>query len=48
MNKEIEQQRLKLEEKRKNLEKERAAFEMVSKDMEEMRRVNTMEMNAKE
>lgn len=48
MNKEIEQQRQKLEEKRKNLEKEKAAFEMISKDVEELRRVNTMELNAKE
>lgn len=48
MNREIEQQRLKLEEKRKMFEKEKAAFELVSRDIEEINRVNTMEMNAKE
>ena len=48
MNREIESQRQKLEEKRKTLEKEKAAFDIVSKDMEEMVRNNTMELNVKE
>jgi len=48
MNREIELQKIKLEEKRQMFEKERAAFELVSGDMEEINRVNTMELNAKE
>ena len=45
MTKKLEQQRLELEEKRALFEKEKAAFEMVSKDMEEIRRVNTLDVN---
>jgi len=48
MNKDIEKQRIALEEKRKAFETEKSAFEVFSRDVEEMRRVNTMEMNNKE
>lgn len=48
MTKKLEQQRLELEEKRAAFEKEKAAFELVSKDMEEIRRVNTLDVNMRE
>lgn len=48
MTKKLEQQRLELEEKRNSFEKEKAAFELVSKDMEEIRRVNTLDANMRE
>jgi hypothetical protein len=48
MNKMLDLQRLELEDKRVAFEKEKAAFELVSRDMEEMRRANTFDMNAKE
>lgn len=48
MAKKLEQQRQELEERRIAFEKEKAAFELVSKDMEEIRRVNTLDLNMKE
>ncbi len=48
MTKKLEQQRHELEEKRAHFEKEKAAFELVSKDMEEIRRVNTLDVNMRE
>lgn len=48
MSKKLEQQRLEIEEKRAAYEKEKAAFELVSKDMEEIRRVNTLDVNMRE
>ncbi|KPM02775.1 septin-7-like protein [Sarcoptes scabiei] len=48
MAKKLEQQRQELEERRIAFEKEKAAFELVSKDMEEIRRVNTLDLNMKD
>lgn len=48
MTKKLEQQRLELEEKRATFEKEKNAFELVSKDMEEIRRVNTLDIGMRE
>lgn len=48
MTKKLEQQRHELEEKRAHFEKEKAAFELVSKDMEEIRRVNTLDVNMRD
>lgn len=45
MLKKLEQQRQELEDKRASFQKEKAAFELVSKDMEEIRRVNTLDVN---
>ena len=45
MVKKLDQQRAELAEKRAAFEKEKAAFELVSKDMEEIRRVNTLDVN---
>lgn len=39
MNKNLEAQRQEMEDRRQAYEKEKAAFELVSRDMEEMRRV---------
>jgi len=44
----LEQQRQELEERRLTFEKELAAFELISKDMEEMRRMNTLDNNMRE
>lgn len=44
----LEQQRLELEDKRQVYEKEKAAFDLVSKDMEEYRRASTLEANSRE
>lgn len=48
MAKKLEQQRQEVDERRAAFEKEKAAFELVSKDMEEIRRVNTLDLNMKE
>ena len=48
MIKKLEQQRQELEERRSAFEKELAAFELISKDMEEMRRINTLDNNLRE
>ncbi|CAG2122913.1 unnamed protein product [Medioppia subpectinata] len=43
MIKKLEQQRQELDERRKAYQKDLEAFELISKDMEEIRRVNTMD-----
>lgn len=48
MNITLELQRKELEQKREAYEKERAAFEMVSLEMDEMRRASTLEANSRE
>ncbi|XP_046914284.1 septin 7-like protein pnut isoform X3 [Dermatophagoides farinae] len=48
MAKKLEQQRQEVDERRAAFEKEKAAFELVSKDMEEIRRVNTLDLNMKD
>lgn len=48
MIKKLEQQRQELDDRRAALEKELAAFELISKDMEEMRRMNTLDNNMRE
>lgn len=48
MTRKLELQKQELEERRAAFEKEKAAFELISKDMEEIRRVNTLDLNMKE
>jgi septin 7 len=48
MNKSLEQQCQELKDKRESFERDKAAFEMVSRDMEEMRRASTLEANSRE
>ena len=48
MTKKLEQQRNELEDKKTAFEKEKAAFDFVSKDIEDFRRVNTLDVNMKE
>jgi septin 7 len=48
MIKSLEQQRQELEDKRQSLKRERDAFDLVSKDMEEFRRASTLEANSRE
>jgi hypothetical protein len=43
LSKQLEQQRLELEEKRAAFQKEKDAFEMISREMEDMRRASTMD-----
>lgn len=48
MNMSLELQRKELEQKREAYEKERAAFEMISQEMDEIRRASTLEANSRE
>lgn len=48
MNKSLEIQRQEIEDKRQSLKKERDAFDLVSKDMEEYRRASTLDANSRE
>lgn len=48
MNKSLEAQKQELVERREVYEKERAAFDLVSRDMEEYRRASTLEANSRE
>ncbi|CAG2106973.1 unnamed protein product, partial [Medioppia subpectinata] len=48
MIKKLEQQRQELDERRKAYQKDLEAFELISKDMEEIRRVNTMDSTMRE
>lgn len=44
----LELQRKELEQKRELYEKEKAAFEMISQEMDEIRRASTLEANSRE
>ena len=48
MIKKLDQQRQELEDRRKAYEKDLEAFELISKDMEEIRRVNTLDNTMRE
>lgn len=48
MNVTLELQRKELEQKRELYEKEKAAFEMISLEMDEIRRASTLEANSRE